>query len=148
MATDLNSHFGICRHGLPTLSIYAVPAGAALPQTKAALFARGGPVSPSVRSLENSFAPRRHWQVESPWGVKGRRCRLKRWNRFRSRPVSRIEPRTSQSTHPSRSFRRDSRCFQHAPSRCCFFARLFTGGLPVPILGSVVLASATSWFVI
>ena len=121
--------------------------GSGVPQTKAALFAREGVIT-SGTILREIFLYRRHARQRHPSGTRGAVRPSWRWYRFCAGPSPGTRPERVKALIPVGAAAAIAAAFNTPLAGVMFSLEEVMGDLNAPVLGSVVLASATSWVVL
>ena len=121
--------------------------GSGIPQTKFALFIRNGYISLRPFSA-NSCAARSLWRAASRWAVKAPRSRSGRASRRCWADASVSSPANVKALVPVGCAAALAAAFNTPIAAVLFSLEEILGDLHAPVLGSVVLSSATSWMVL
>jgi len=131
-------------HGLSALPFLPDARGSGVPQTKAALYARGGRNQPSYRNRK-FLCTSATLASGLPLGREGPAVQVGS-GMHRCWAEAGPAARQSEGPDPRRGSSGDRRCVQYtAVPRCCLPSKEVVGDLHAPVLDRVVLASATSW---
>ena len=131
-------------YGLLALRIFPMPAGAEFRKRKPRC-TRAEVEFPSARSLESSSAHPRHSPAESPWAARDQRFKWGRESLLGVGPELGLSPEKVKGADSRRCRSGDRCCLQYTSGRGPVCPEEVVGDLHAPMLGSVVLASATSW---
>jgi chloride channel protein, CIC family len=134
----------ISGHGLPAIRYFPNARGSGVPQTKAALFARDGFIS--LRTVLGKFGCTAATLASGiPLGREGPSVQVGAGNRLRARPRLGLSPEKVKALIPVGAAAAIAAAFNTPMAAVLFALEEVMGDLHAPVLGSVVLASATSW---